>query len=76
MLVTSDGMQMPSKSQNSCTRIDGPNCNSGICDNTSHNYLCGGCDRKHLADTRIAFDDYNMEFYIDNDFIKVVENEK
>jgi hypothetical protein len=44
-------------------------------DNTSHNYLCG-CDRKHLADTRIAFDDYNMEFYIDNDFIKVVENEK
>jgi hypothetical protein len=31
---------------------------------------------KHLADTRIAFDDYNMEFYIDNDFIKVVENEK
>jgi hypothetical protein len=32
-----------------------------------------GC--KH-CDTRIAFDDYNMEFYIDNDFIKVVENEK
>jgi hypothetical protein len=30
----------------------------------------------NISDTRIAFDDYNMEFYIDNDFIKVVENEK
>jgi hypothetical protein len=29
----------------------------------------------HLADVRIAFEDFNMEFYIDNDFIIAVENE-
>jgi hypothetical protein len=28
----------------------------------------------HLADVRIAFEDF-MEFYIDNDFIIAVENE-
>jgi predicted SprT family Zn-dependent metalloprotease len=42
--------------------------------NTTHSYLCGGC-ANHLADVRIAFEDFNMEFYIDNDFIIAVENE-
>jgi hypothetical protein len=43
--------------------------------NTTHSYLCGGCANNHLADVRIAFEDFNMEFYIDNDFIIAVENE-
>jgi hypothetical protein len=30
--------------------------------NTTHSYLCGGCANNHLADVRIAFEDFNMGF--------------
>jgi hypothetical protein len=76
MLVTSDGVQMPSKSRDiaAVPELMGLKATVVSINNTTHSYLCGGC-ANHLADVRIAFEDFNMEFYIDNDFIIAVENE-
>jgi hypothetical protein len=73
MLVTSDGVQMPSKSRAAVPELMGLKATVVSINNTTHSYLCGGCANNHLADVRIAFED--MEFYIDNDFIIAVENE-
>jgi hypothetical protein len=75
MLVTSDGVQMPSKSRDiaAVPELMGLKATVVSINNTTHSYLCGGCANNHLADVRIAFEDFNMEFYIDNDFIIAVE---
>jgi len=72
MLVTDKGVQMPSPSRDiaAVPELMGLQAIVVAVDCDTHKYLCGGCDRKHNADVRIAFDDYNMEFYIDNDFLK------
>jgi hypothetical protein len=76
MLVTSDGVQMPkSRDIAAVPELMGLKATVVSINNTTHSYLCGGCANNHLADVRIAFEDFNMEFYIDNDFIIAVENE-
>ena len=74
MLVTAEGVQMPSPSKHIAAVPELMDLTAIViavdCD--THSYLCGGCENKHSADVRIAFEDYNMEFYIDNNFIRAV----
>jgi hypothetical protein len=46
-MLVSDGMQMPSKSRNTAAvpELMGLTATVVSVDNTSHNYLCGGCDQ-------------------------------
>jgi hypothetical protein len=65
---------MPIKSRDiAAVPINGAQSNRSFYKQHNHSYLCGGC-ANHLADVRIAFEDFNG-FYIDNDFIIAVENE-
>jgi hypothetical protein len=77
MLVTSEGVQMPSKSRTvpAVPELMGLIATVIAINADSCSYLCGGCKNNHIADTKIAYDDYNMEFYIDNDFIKIVSDD-
>lgn len=74
MLVTAEGVQMPSLSKHVAAVPELMDLTAIViavdCD--THTYLCGGCDKNHSADVRIAFEDYSMEFYIDNNFIRAV----
>jgi hypothetical protein len=77
MLVTAEGVQMPSSSKHVAAVPELMGLTAIVvavkCD--THKYHCGGCDQRHTADVRIAFDDYNIEFYIDNDFIHAVNED-
>lgn len=78
MLVTAEGVQMPSSSKKvpAVPELMGLEAIVVAVNCDSHKYLCGGCDKKHNADARIAFSDYNMEFYIDSNFIKPFNESK
>jgi hypothetical protein len=62
MLVTSDGVQMPSNRDIAAVPINGAQSNRSFYKCPTHSYLCG-CANNHLADVRIAFEeDFNMGF--------------
>lgn len=74
MLVTSEGAQMPSPSFLVPAAPELANQEAIVVEINRDDvyYYCGVCEGKHKADVRIAFKDYNMEFYISNDLLKVV----
>jgi hypothetical protein len=62
MLVTSDGVQMPSKSRDIAKpELMGLKA-TVVSNNTTHSYLCGGCANNHLADVRIALKTLTWSF--------------
>lgn len=78
MLVTSEGVQMPSKSflEPAAIELMGEEAIVTQVDCDKFTYTCGACDQRHTADVKIAFPNYTMEFYINNDLLKVVGDEK
>lgn len=78
MLVTSEGVQMPSKSFTipAVPELMGMKAKIVEIESNSTKYLCASCNKKHTADIRIAFEEYNMEFYINSAFIKPYKDEK
>jgi hypothetical protein len=53
---------MPSKSRDIAAVLELMGLKATAINNTTHSYLCGGCANNHLADVRIAFEDFNMGF--------------
>lgn len=78
LLVTDDGVQIKSKNLSSpaIPELMGQVATVIEIDCEGKEYLCGVCDKKHIADVKIAFEDYNMEFYIANDFLKCTTYEE
>lgn len=77
MLVTKEGVQMPSKSFYipAVKELMGLEATVLEIECKGKKYLCGACSQLHNAEVRISFEDYNMEFYINNLFLKPFENE-
>lgn len=78
MLVNTEGIQLPSESFNIPAAKELANIPAIVIETgcSKYEYLCGACTHKHIADTKIVFDDYTMEFYIHHSFIKIKEDEK
>lgn len=77
MLVTSDGVQMPSKDflTPAAEELMGIEAIVIEVNCTDHTYVCGACENRHIADVKIAFADYTMEFYINNDLLTSISYE-
>jgi hypothetical protein len=77
MMVSSDGTQIPSESpiKPAAPELVGKKAYV-IKVNCDKKYKCGGCNNDHTADILIEFEDINIKFYINGDFLKPFEETK
>lgn len=76
-LVTSDGTQMPSKDFHTPAAPELMGKVATVIEvGASIPFMCGHCNETHLADTKIAFEEFTMEFYLDSCYLKPFRNEK
>lgn len=74
MIVSSDGMQLSSESPiiPAAPELVGKKAFvvATDCDAT---YLCAACDNPHRADVQIEFEDFNIKFHVNGDFLRMYE---
>jgi hypothetical protein len=77
MIVTSDGVQMPCESFTIPAAPELARVKARVLAiNSKAAYKCGACNRNHQADIKIEFEDTNIIFYINNDFLIPYVDEK